>query len=212
MRDPVRLPLLRIPVRRAEQYAQQFVRLIGDACDRIEVAGSVRRQLPQVGEITVVVVPKVLQQGNLFGDDLPSRDLVIETIDRLVSRGRLAVRSGDRGRKTWTATHREMAFRTDDGKMIPVDVWWTTRAHWGVQLALRTGPAALAYALTAPLGAVTSTGRAGLLPTDLRIRDGLQQAIGTNSDGTLTWEDVATPEEADFLALVGYDRPPEDRR
>lgn len=199
---------VRIPLARAEGYARQFLRLIGDACVRVEVAGSIRRRLPQIGEVEVVVVPKILEQSTLFGDDLPPRDLLIEAIDRLVSRERVRPRTGERGRKVaWGTTRRAMLFRADGGQVVPFDLWWTTLDHWGVQLALRTGPAGLTYALTRRQGTVTPTGRAGMLPPDLRIMDGLEERVGD------AWEPIPTPEEWDFLRHFYADPiPPEGRR
>jgi hypothetical protein len=203
----------RIPLAQAEQYAQQFLRLIEAACERIEVAGSVRRRAAHIGEIEILAVPKRLQQANLFGDDLPPRDLLVETVDRLLARDRIRHRPSERGRKVWTPTHREMLFRADRGALVPIDLWWTEPERWGLQLALRTGPAALAYAMTTHQGAVTTTGRAGLLPSDLRVRDDLDQYVGDDEQGVPIWEHVATPEEWDFLRYL-YAAPvaPEQRR
>ena len=51
----------------ATAIAERVVEILRPHCDRIEVAGSVRRGKPEVGDIEVVCIPRTTVSG-LFGD------------------------------------------------------------------------------------------------------------------------------------------------
>ncbi|MGD1045992.1 MAG: hypothetical protein ABR936_11830 [Bacteroidota bacterium] len=44
-------------LKQAENIARKYVALLSPLCDRIEVAGSVRRQKPEVNDIEIVAIP-----------------------------------------------------------------------------------------------------------------------------------------------------------
>lgn len=50
---------MRMPLGKAEAVADQIVAALRPFCDRIEVAGSIRRQRPDVGDIDLVILPKI---------------------------------------------------------------------------------------------------------------------------------------------------------
>ena len=52
----------RWPLRQAAALARSLVTFLEPYCDRIEVAGSVRRQKADVGDIELVLVPKLEQR------------------------------------------------------------------------------------------------------------------------------------------------------
>src|SRR5262245_14058081 len=112
----------RMSLARATQYAAQFVLLIADACERVAVAGSIRRQQAQVGDIEVLAIPKLLQQSTLFGDDIPPRDLLAETTDRLLSKERVQHRATEKTRRAWGTSYRRMLFKANNGVLVPVDL------------------------------------------------------------------------------------------
>jgi len=55
----------------ATDYANYLKQELEPYCDRIEVAGSIRRQNPEVGDIEIVCIPKTVK-GGLF-DDMEDR-------------------------------------------------------------------------------------------------------------------------------------------
>jgi DNA polymerase (family 10) len=49
---------MKIPLARARAYAEQIVEQIRPFCERVEIAGSIRRQRPVVNDIDLVAIPK----------------------------------------------------------------------------------------------------------------------------------------------------------
>jgi hypothetical protein len=190
-----------VPFIRAVQYADQFVTLIRDACVRVEVSGEVRRRQERVSEITVLAIPVVMEMRDMFGDLRETRDMLAETMERLLKAERIVKTASG----FWGPAQRDMQFRTARGALMAVTLLTSSPERWGLDLAVSTGPSSLALAFTARQGTVTTRGRAGLLPPEYRVWEGLK-----------TWEggeDIPTPEEADFLRLVyGEDIPPPERR
>ena len=61
----------RIPLAEAERKARQVVGLLETDCTRVEIAGSIRRRRPDVGDIEIVCVPRLDYQPpqlDLFGN------------------------------------------------------------------------------------------------------------------------------------------------
>jgi DNA polymerase/3'-5' exonuclease PolX len=109
----------RHPLAAARAIATEIVDRIGPGCTRIEIAGSVRREKPDVGDIEIVFA---------------SRDGTAERqIDALVAEGVLVIRGGY-GPKNKFLRH------VPSG--IAVDLFATTEACWHNYMVCRTGPAA----------------------------------------------------------------------
>jgi DNA polymerase/3'-5' exonuclease PolX len=51
----------------AQPIADRVRDLLAPHCDRIEIAGSIRRQKADVGDIEIVAIPKTVTDGDLFG-------------------------------------------------------------------------------------------------------------------------------------------------
>jgi len=49
---------MKIPLKKARDYAEKIVEELRPMCERIEIAGSIRRQCPEVGDIDLVIEPK----------------------------------------------------------------------------------------------------------------------------------------------------------
>ena len=58
----------RIALMEATGLAGELVALLQPACERIEIAGSIRRQRPDVGDVELVVVPRLKAPLGLFGE------------------------------------------------------------------------------------------------------------------------------------------------
>jgi DNA polymerase/3'-5' exonuclease PolX len=114
----------------ARVIAKQKFKLLRPYCDQIDVAGSVRRNKPTVGDIEIVCVPKFNPvRHDLFGAELPGqRDSSFITAVKQI--GDLI--KGD------PATGRYLQSALPEG--IYLDLFMTTRADYFRQLAIRTGP------------------------------------------------------------------------
>ena len=60
----------RIPFDEAFRLAQDAVRLLAPACQRICIAGSLRRKQATICDVELVVVPKIEPRHDLFGQEI----------------------------------------------------------------------------------------------------------------------------------------------
>ena len=107
--------------------SQRLIDWLTPFCVQIEVAGSIRRDRPEVGDVDLVVIPKLVVESDLFGVVTGSRNLASEAI---------LVRAG---RESWTILKDGAAHISWSSQSIQVDLWFTTILHWGSVLMCRTG-------------------------------------------------------------------------
>lgn len=192
----------RLPLREAQVQATALVRLLRDACVRIEVAGSVRRRRPDVGDLEIVAIAATAPaQTTLWGEQVGERDLLEERLLGLLAlTDGLVRRRETNGRPAWGPRYKRLWYRD-----TPVDLFVARPETFGLAMAVRTGPAEFSHQLVTPSFTRTRTGRPGLLPPYLRVQDGLRY----RTSGEL----LPTPEEVDvWRALQLRWRDPEDRR
>lgn len=184
----------------ASRLTARIVETIADCCERIEVAGSVRRRAAIVGDIEVVAIPARL--GGIFPGQ-GGASLLDVRLENLVVEGRLKLGRAQ-GEK-----YRQYAIPASPGLML--DLFIVTPQTWGVQLAIRTGPADFSRSL------VTERQRGGRLDDGLVVGRGrvwrCDEVVrgmfdGANHRGPI-FEPLPgavpldTPEERDFLAMAG---------
>lgn len=128
-----------------EKLAVQLTGMLEPFCDRVEVAGSVRRQVPFVSDLELLVIPRLTYEHDLFGEitnEVSELDILVTD---WISTGRVSVRVGN-GPK-----NKMLIFRSDDGVALPIDIFVTTFDNWGMSLVVRTGSAAFIKGLMARL-------------------------------------------------------------
>lgn len=104
-------------------------------CERLEIAGSLRRGKPTVGDIELLFIPKSESRADgLF--DTTQVNLADEVINRLLSSGVLAKRPNVNGSFAWGEKNK-LAIHGPSG--IPVDLFATTADNWWLSLVIRTG-------------------------------------------------------------------------
>jgi DNA polymerase/3'-5' exonuclease PolX len=111
-------------------------------CDRIEIAGSIRRRKPEVGDIEIVAIPRIVACGcDLFGEPTFNRDpgFAVE----VVGCGRPM--KGD----PRVAKYIRFETRSIDEPIIKVDLFTATLNNWGLILAIRTGSADFSHRVLA---------------------------------------------------------------
>jgi len=96
-------------LQQAETIAKNFLSEIKEFCERIEIAGSIRRKTPEVNDIDIVLIPR-------------QREHLIQRI-RKISRVEV------QGKKL---------MRTEYSN-IQIDIYFATEATWGILLLVRTG-------------------------------------------------------------------------
>lgn len=140
--------------------ANKIAAEIRPVCERCEIAGSIRRKRPDVGDIELVVIP--LYAPDLFGG--VGQSLLEPALLRLVEAGRLVPASKNLGvlkRYYIGSMHRS-------GTLFKLEINISTPERWPVELAIKTGPAEFSHRL------VTPRSQGGYLPGDCTIGDGWQ--------------------------------------
>lgn len=105
----------------ALEIAGNMVEFLADECQRVEIAGSLRRGSATVGDIEIVAIPKTFEDVHALTDGLLRRGIVSQAL------------YGDLPR--WGDLYRGMMY-----KGARVELFLATPLNWGYVLWLRTGP------------------------------------------------------------------------
>ncbi len=111
---------------KARAIAEELKTLLESACQRIEIAGSIRRRKPEVGDIELLVIPKYVN-----GVDQLEREVGALVVQRV-----LGFRRNSRGRRVFGPKNKLMAHLSSG---IGVDIFSTDFECWPVALVVRTG-------------------------------------------------------------------------
>jgi len=111
-----------LPLEEAQPIVNRLIERFTPVCERVQVAGSVRRQKPMVGDLEVVVIPK--------GEEL--NQLLAEWMAKGIIRHRPDKKWG----KKYKSFHFDVGERT-----VQADVWIQSPETWGVNMMIRTGSA-----------------------------------------------------------------------
>jgi DNA polymerase/3'-5' exonuclease PolX len=167
---------IKLPISQAQTLAETIRDTLKPYCERIEIAGSIRRQKPTIGDIEIVCIPKC--QVDLFGN--PGASMLPWFLGELVAGGRLL--PGDKNGEKY----KEYYIPALAG--LKLDLFITSVECWPVIFAVRTGSAAFSKRL------VTQREKGGLLPSHLQVKGGRVW------DGA---EPVSLRTERAFLELCG---------
>jgi DNA polymerase/3'-5' exonuclease PolX len=162
--------------------ATSVVQAIAPYCERIEIAGSLRRCKPEIGDIEIVCIPSF--SANLFGE--PSDQSLLDIVlDEWLATGRLFYAEP----KRWGDRYKAFQYKRGN-ETYKVDLFIQTAETWGMNLMIRTGSADF----TARMLRYKAHG--GLMPDDLTASNARVWRNGAALD---------TPEEADVFKLWGLD-------
>lgn len=179
----------RLYLERARQLADKLITRLAPSCARIEVAGSIRRGKPRVGDIELVVIPRYMDQLGLFGEVVDQISLVDQVLDGLINAGHITrnVPPGWDTTPAWGERYRKFWLRLSDaGELAQVDLFITTPESWGAIFTIRTGPSSFSEALV----------------THIKNHTPYRQQGGVIIVEA-TGEVVPIPEERDYFELVG---------
>jgi DNA polymerase/3'-5' exonuclease PolX len=133
---------INMKLEQARQIAGKVMELLAPQCVRIEIAGSIRRGEPEVGDIEIVAVP-----GEFADAILPT-----------LLPGAKFIKNGSR--------YKQIALPPESGG-INLDLFLVRPpAQWGVLFTIRTGPADFSHWI------VTRRCFGGRLPSNCRVQDG----------------------------------------
>lgn len=171
----------------AYRIAADLAARLEPACEKLDIAGSLRRRKPHVHDIEIICQPRLEHITDLFGNHLddytPDLDAILH---QLTEDGLLEPLKGAQRYRQFTV--RPLGIKLDLFCVLPP-------AQYGYLYAIRTGPAHYSHWL------VTKRQSGGALPSDLTARDGAIWDLAGNI--------VETPDEETFFALLGIDPVPD---
>lgn len=188
---------IKMMLSQAEGLADKIISALAPGCERIQIAGSVRRQRPLVGDIEIVAIPKLIPelpaQLSMLGEPpqmVSALDILLEKLVKEEPHFRRGDKNGPLFKNFLVdfADDGTQAWFVDDGSEIGLDLFLTTPEQWGYILALRTGPGEFNQAW------VTQRRKGGLLPDEYSFSGGWLHKAGKR---------VNTPEEWDIFGLIG---------
>ena len=184
---------VRVPLAEAREVAVELTQLLRLSCHRIEIAGSVRRGKPDVGDIELVAVPIVEDEPDgMF--DVRHVNRLTERVNDLIVTGPLDSHPTDpkRGERYSKIVHSPSG--------LQVDLFSTSRESFGIIFLIRTGPADYSHRFV----------------TDMRRRGfhvgGGQLHRGGLGCGTYACEVVPTYHETDVFAALDMTPVPAELR
>lgn len=191
-----------IPVAEAREAAERLVEAVSLFCTRIEIAGSIRREMPFVGDIEIVAAPRVrsIQAGLFGGAGGPEKDALHEHIHLMLQFKRidLEARRDGGGGTALGERHKRLVWEG-----LPLDLFCVKpRAQFGAVFAIRTGPAGFSKLL------VTSKSEGGAMPFGMCQHEGALWRGDPKRGGVI----VETPEERDWFREIGVPHWPAPRR
>lgn len=166
----------------AQDVALEVVGYLEPECERVVMAGSVRRQTPEVKDLEIVYLSKEIPMQTLFegvGDTYAGADVAI---DDMVAAGVLA---WDREMKRNGPRYKRL-IHVESG--LVVELFRAFPDNWGYILALRTGPSEFNKIWA------SHPWHGGILPVDYKLAHGYVWHLG---------QKVAIPDEATFFELLG---------
>jgi DNA polymerase/3'-5' exonuclease PolX len=115
----------RIPLAQAQAIAEEVYNALHPHCDRIQIAGSIRRQKASIGDVEVVCIPRQVPSG-LFGDELEVEPAFVAAVNQWPA---------VKGQPTGKYTQRVLP------SGMKLDLFMAAPDNWGLILAIRTGSA-----------------------------------------------------------------------
>jgi hypothetical protein len=172
---------------RAQQIAETLRETLRPACDRIEIAGSIRREKDDVKDVELVAI--VRDYDDLF--------------NRILNVG-FTIKPGTHEILPWAPKRDSKYIRIMSNEGIKVDLFIGTPDNWGPLFVMRTGSA------TGTDGNPFSGFVPALFQRWKKISGGgrMVGCMPTYPDGTC----VPCPEEDDFFELLQMTTPPPQRR
>lgn len=125
----------RFPYAQALAVAEELRTYLRPACERIEIAGSLRRRMAYVGDVELLCIPKPWHAVSAL--DPPWADALVERVQGALASGRLAYRLNVKGSRVYGPRNKLLL---DVASGIGVDIFSTTAENWGMALLVRTGP------------------------------------------------------------------------
>ena len=176
----------RISLAGAAKVAGKLVAALSPGCERIEIAGSIRRGRPDVGDIELVAIPRIEQIRDGFFD-LAALDRLEVMIDALIADSEISPHPTDpkRGERYAKLLHVESG--------LQLDLFMSSRESYGLILLIRTGPADYSRRFVTDIR-----------PLGWHVAGGSLHRGSETCSPFRTCEPVPTPEEKDVYTAIGH--------
>jgi DNA polymerase (family 10) len=169
--------------------AQAVFGQLDPACERLSLAGSLRRHAADVGDIELVAIPRYIDEpSSLWGDTSRASVLSRKLADLEAPPSPMVERVSGGGRYVKLRHLRSG---------MQVDLFITTPEQWGLILLIRTGPAAYSHAL------MTEARRRGFHSGKGRLWHGAGHPTDVECNCELTETPIPTPTEESVYAALG---------
>jgi len=185
--------------KRAMKIADILLERLYPACERMEIAGSLRRGKADVKDIEIVAIPDMTpvpapKPKLEFGKPIPRLTGYKTQLDALLADASMNgflefEKNGDKFKK--------LVYFEGSTPVIKIDLFLVTPpARWGVQFLIRTGPADFSH------WAVTRRKTGGALPNGYRVQDG---AVWRGEHENETQNLIGFDSELEFIEFLGLD-------
>ncbi len=141
MSTAVENPRKRYPRAAALAVVRALLAELGPACERVVVAGSLRRRKAEVGDIELLYIARTVRvpdPEDFFGATIAANAVDL-ALAAMLEEGTLARRPSVRGQGAWG---RQNKFAVHVASGIPVDLFASDAERWWNMLVCRTGGAA----------------------------------------------------------------------
>lgn len=187
----------RLPRENVLPVATRLYRILEPTCERIVIAGSLRRQKPDVGDIEIVAVPKLRLFPDMFDELIPEKtpSILEASLKSLVDVG---VLEWDTKLKRNGPSYKRFIVPELDG--MPFELFLCEEEEFGYQAMIRTGDADFTKAM------MTERNHGGLKRSGIDCKGGVK----TFCNGR--WFPVHLRNEADLFSVWGLPvLPPNER-
>lgn len=167
--------------------------LLATYCERLTIAGSIRRRKLDCGDIELLAVPRLSLGMDLWGKDINSMEgvsLLDHRVLQLIKMGVLDYRLDAKRHRSFGPLNKYLVHVASG---IPVDLFSTTVSNFGMALVVRTGPAAFNIKMMATFRRMGMLGHA---------------YGGVSKDG----REIPCPNEVDVFNLLGWPYIPPEKR
>ena len=174
--------------------ADQIMMQLAPFCERITIAGSVRRRKRSVKDIEILAVPKTFETVDMFNEVHEVHSQLDDFLTELVKQNGqfFKKRPNKRGHYTFGPKNKLM-IHVPSG--IPIDVFTTTAENWGMSLVVRTGPKEFNIAMMSRFQELSMRGHAYGGVSVKRPNDELGDY----------WEVLDCPDEESVFKLLGWE-------
>ena len=149
------------------------------ACERIAIAGSIRREAVEVKDVELVYIPRMIETPADLFSTVPA-PMTEKVIADLVHDGYWCF--DDQVKRNGPKYKRLIHLASG----VVIELFRAQEENWGLQLVLRTGPAHFNQILVNRMG--------GVMPVDMKMEDGFLWRRGIQ---------LETPTEEAFFAELG---------